>query len=102
MLRRNKSGASSAFFDRYQDALCATVARQRAGCSRTLQAFKISPMKQRLSSHRPVTRARLFAREILLASAITMAALMVFLASQEQTEMASAPPAETGSTQEAR
>jgi hypothetical protein len=31
-----------------------------------------------------------------------MAALMVFLASQEQTEMASAPPAETGSTQEAR
>jgi hypothetical protein len=102
MLRRNKSGASSVGVDRYQNGLCATVARQRAGCSRTLHAFKIFAMKQRLSSHRPVTRARLFAREILLASAITMAALMVFLASQEQTEMASAPPAETGSTQDAQ
>jgi hypothetical protein len=57
-------------------------------------------MKQRISSHRPVTRARLFAREILLASAITMAALIVFLAAQEPTEMASAPPTETGSTQD--
>jgi hypothetical protein len=56
-------------------------------------------MKQRHSSYRPVTRARLFAREILLASAITMAAVIVFLASREPTELASAPPAETGSTQ---
>jgi len=49
-------------------------------------------MKQQPTFFRPLNRARQFTREIALASAITLAAVVVFLFSREPTEMASAPP----------
>lgn len=51
------------------------------------------PMKYRLTTFRPSNRARKFTREIAVASAITLAALIVFLVSREPTEMAAVPPA---------
>jgi len=50
-------------------------------------------MKPRSIAPRPENRARKFKREILLASAITLAAIVVFLASKDETEIAAAPPA---------
>jgi hypothetical protein len=49
-------------------------------------------MKQHQTFYRPFSRARQFSREIAFASAITLAAVVMFLFSREPTEMASAPP----------
>jgi len=49
-------------------------------------------MKHRLTTFRPSKRARQFTREIVWASAITLAALIVFLVSREPTELAAVPP----------
>jgi hypothetical protein len=48
-------------------------------------------MKTSSMTSRPTHRVRKFTREILLASAITLAAISVLLMSREQTEMAEAP-----------
>lgn len=48
-------------------------------------------MKTRNTISRPNYRVRKFSAEILLATAITLAAIFVLVMSQEQTEMASAP-----------
>jgi hypothetical protein len=49
-------------------------------------------MKPRPISSRPTHRVRKFTREILLASAITLAAIIVFMAARDDTEFAAAPP----------
>ena len=50
-------------------------------------------MKHRTITPRPANRVRKFTREILLASAITLAAIAVFLASHGDTEIAAVPTA---------
>lgn len=49
-------------------------------------------MKTKSIYSRPENRVRRFTREILLASAITVAAIIVLTLSREQTEVAEAPP----------
>jgi hypothetical protein len=48
-------------------------------------------MKTKTFHSRPVHRVRQFTREILLASAITIAAIIVLALSRDQTEVAEAP-----------
>ena len=52
-------------------------------------------MKQRTITSRPANRVRQFTREILLASAITAAAIGMFFAATDETEFAAAPPSVT-------
>jgi len=47
------------------------------------------------SMNSPVYRVRRFTREILLASAITLAAIVVLTLSREETEVAEAPSSES-------
>lgn len=56
-------------------------------------------MKQPTLTSSSIERVRKFTREILLASAITLAAIVVFLASKDETELAAAPPAATSAAQ---
>jgi hypothetical protein len=71
--------------------VCATVARQTGGWSSEKDRASIGHMKTRNTISRPNYRVRKFSAEILLATAITLAAIFVLVMSQEQTEMASAP-----------
>jgi hypothetical protein len=50
-------------------------------------------MKPSTITPRPANRVRKFTREILLASAITLAAIAMFLASHGETEIAAVPTA---------
>jgi len=56
-------------------------------------------MKQSTLTPNSIERVRKFTREILLASAITLAAIVVFLASKDETEIAAAPPVVTSPAQ---
>lgn len=62
--------------------------------------LQILRMKPRLNNSWPVPRARFFAREILLASAITLAALIMFLIAGEPTEVAEMKGAPEAATEQ--
>ncbi len=49
-------------------------------------------MKTRITTPNTAGRVRKFTREILLASAITLAAIVVVLATKDETEIAAVPP----------
>ncbi len=54
--------------------------------------MQIARMKPRMNPVRPSNRARQFAREIMLATAITIAAVIMFLIAREPTEVAAVNP----------
>ena len=77
-----------------QSHLCATVARHAGVWRAAFRRATIVGMKTRTAISNSSYRARRVTGEIMLASAITLAAIFVFALSRNETDYASAPPAD--------